>query len=400
MSFLSAVRPTHLVVALLVAGALLIGGALEPSGTARASTSTCDPGFVHPTGEFLDETIETTDGLTREYNLRVPSGYNPGQATPLVFNLHGFTSTTIAQDLISELPATAEAEGFILVTPQGTVNQNNLPFWNSAGAPSPIPDDVAFISELLSSLQRELCIDPARVFATGLSNGGFMSSLLGCALSDRIAAIAPVAGTTFPSTCAVRPMPVIAFHGTEDMLVSLGPVENTAIPAWAAHNNCDPATIQNPVAPTSGVRLTRYANCDGGATVELYVVFDADLVTVGDQGAGHTWPGSAFLMTPFFIDLIGLTSPEISANDLMWDFFLAHPLPNAPKPFQAPTPPPPPVGVGGVAFEPDLAALGLEAPASSSSSSTGAWAIAAGALASVIALTGAGWYARRRPARE
>ena len=382
-------RTKHVLLALAAAFALLLAVALAPSGSPAvwASDSTCSPPHPHATGDFFEETITTLDGLEREYILTVPSGYDEGAATPLLFNFHGFTSTAVAQFVYSQLSTTAEAEGFILVTPQVTLNNDDIPFWNTGAG---MPDDVSFTDQLLTSLQSDLCIDPARVFSTGLSNGGFLSSRLGCDLSARIAAIAPVGGTAFYGSCDTRAVPVIAFHGTADNVVSLGPIENTAVPGWATHNNCGAPVTQDPVPPTSGVRLTTYDTCDDGATVELHVIFDVDTVTPGDQGGGHTWPGSTFVLPPDFKLLLGQTTLEISANDLMWDFFMAHPLPDPPKPVDGPSP------VGGIALDSELRALPLQTTAGSGNSP---WAIAASvAVVCFVAVGGAAWYARRRQA--
>ena len=383
--FLSVVRPQHVLVAVIVA--LLLLATLSSSRPEPAfAAGSCDPLRPHATGNFPDETITTLDGLTRQYILTVPSSYDGSVATPLVFNFHGFGSQAIEQDVYSQLPQTAEAEGFILVTPQGTLNAQGQRFWNSSQSPPPVPDDVGFVDQLLTSLQSQLCIDAARVFSTGLSNGGFMSSRLACVLSGRIAAIAPVAGTVFYGSCDARPVPVIAFHGTEDNVVSLSPIETIAIPAWATHNSCGGPVEQNPVPPTTGVRLTRYDGCDEDATVELYVIFDVDTVTAGDQGGGHTWPGSTLVLPPAIKAALGQTTLEISANDLMWDFFLAHPHPLLPK------------IVGGLFtnLDGEQAASPLETTGSLGNS-TGLLAGTIAAIAALaVTLTGAAWYARRR----
>ena len=388
--FLFVARPTHVLLALAAAFALLLVVTFTPSGspTVRASDSTCSPPLPHATGGFFDETITTLDGLEREYILSVPSSYDGETATPLLFNFHGLGSSAIEQYVYSELPGVAEAEGFILVTPQGTLNGSSIPFWNSSQN-TPEPDDVAFVDQLLTSLQTQLCIDPARVFSTGISNGGFMSSRLACNLSDRIAAVAPVAGTAFYGSCDARAVPVVAFHGTADNIVSFASAEIVGVPGWATHNNCGAPVTQDPVPPTSGVRLTSYGGCDDGATVELYVVFDVDTVTPGDQGGGHTWPGSTFVLPPDFKLLLGQTTLEISANDLMWDFFMAHPLPDAPKPVGGP------LAVGGIAVEADLRPLPLE---TNSGSSSTPWALAVGvaAVCVIVVSGGAAVYARRR----
>ena len=380
------VRPRSVLVAVAIA-ALLTATLFLSRPKAIFATGTCDPLRPHAAGSFPGQTITTSDGLTREYILHIPASYNGVEAAPLLFNFHGLTSNALDQDLYSQLPAKAAEAGFVLVTPQGTLNANGFTHWNSGQLPDPEPDDVAFVAELLSALESQLCIDSARVFSTGISNGGGMSSQLACSLPDRIAAIAPVAGVSFfESTCSTRPVPVIAFHGTEDLLISLGPIENTVIPAWAAHNGCTSVIEQNPVPGTVGVRLLRYEGCDQGATVELYVIFDADLETPGEQGGGHAWPGSTVVVPPPLGLILGLASPEISANDLMWDFFLAHPHPLRPK------------IVGGIVTDIDgeQARLPPET-AQSSGPSTALLAGVVGATAiGAFALTGAAWYARRR----
>ncbi len=388
--FPSVVRPKHGLVA--VAVAVLLTATLVPSRPQPAfATGACDPPRPHAAGAFPDQTITTSDGLTREYVLHIPSTYSGEEAIPLLFNFHGLTSNALDQDLYSQLPAKAAEVGFVLVTPQGTLNAGGFTHWNSSQLPDPEPDDVAFISELLNVLESQLCIDSARVFSTGISNGGGMSSQLACSLSDRIAAIAPVAGVSFfESTCSSRPVPVIAFHGTEDLLISLGPIENTVIPAWAAHNGCTSLIEQNPVPGTVGVRLLRYEDCDQGATVELYVIFDADPETPGEQGGGHAWPGSTVVLPPPWDQILGLASPEISANDLMWDFFLAHPHPLRPK------------SIGGIFTDINggQAGLPLETPTSSGSTGGPLAGLIAATTAAALALTGAAWYARRRLSRR
>ena len=135
-----------------------------------------------------------------------------------------------------------------------------------------------------------------------------------------------------------------------------------------------------------GVRLVRYASCDDDGTVELYVVFDADPGTPGEQGGGHTWPGSAFVIVPELEALVGIATQEISANDLMWDFFVAN----------APTKP---AAVGGIALEADLKALPQQ---SRERSGPGVSALVGIAMAVAVAgVAGvAAWYARKRASAE
>jgi polyhydroxybutyrate depolymerase len=155
-------------------------------------------------------------------------------------------------------------------------------------------------------------IDAKRVFVSGFSGGARMASQLGCDLSNLVAAVAPVAGLRFPSPCnSARPAAVVAFHGTAD---SVNPYDGGGPPywtysvpsaeqQWAAHNGCG-ATPSVSTAAT-GVELTSYAECSGGADVELFTT----------QGADHVWPGAPG------------QNDAIDANALMWMFFSAHVLP-------------------------------------------------------------------------
>ena len=267
---------------------------LEPGPTSAANS--CAPSRPHASGDFAETIV--SDGLTREYILHVPPSYIADERMPLVFNWHGLGSNAEQQADFSGLPAKADAEGFIVVLPQGLGETPHHNFTISAtGA-----DDVAFTGDMLDELEAELCIDSARVFSTGFSNGAQMSTRLACNLSERIAAIAPVAGAYYPpfavgfqetGCVSTRPAALIAFHGTADPLIpfaggpgTLGVIfrsfEDEIMPEWAAHNGCDSTPVQEPV--TANVRLVRYEGCDENATVELYVV----------EGGGHTWPGSTF----------------------------------------------------------------------------------------------------------
>ena len=299
----------------------------------------CAPARAHQAGSS-DETIES-GGETRDYILHIPPSYSGSDATPLVLNFHGLGSNSQDQADYSGLPDTSDEEGFIVVMPQGLVTDIiPIPHWNNTLL-EPRPDDVAFVRDLIDQLEAELCIDPARVFSTGMSMGAMISTRLACDLSDRIAAIAPVAGFYFPPLAdelpespecnSTRPVPIIAFHGTEDPIVpfngGLPPdedfdfrlhfhdIDGVVINTWAAHNGCDAEPSREP--GTAGVYLLRYTGCQENADVELYVI----------DGGGHTWPDATSDE-----EQLGFTTHEISANDLLWDFFEQHPLAAAPAP--------------------------------------------------------------------
>ena len=260
--------------------------------------------------------------------LHIPPSYSDtggADATPLVLLFHGSGGNAREIARYTGLPAKADRAGFIAVMAQGLKTTFiPKPEWTftTLGPHGPgDPDDVAFIDD---ALEAELCIDSARVFSTGFSAGAQLSVRLACDLSDRIAAIAPVAGVYFPpfnpfhipepGCLSTRPVPVIAFHGAADKGVPFEggdgrpSIEDEHIPGWAAHNGCASVPMEKQV--TQNVRLVRYEECDEDATVELYVI----------DGGGHQWP-DATVEFKFGPQNFGSATHEISANDLMWDFF-------------------------------------------------------------------------------
>jgi polyhydroxybutyrate depolymerase len=314
-----------------------------PASTTTTTTTTtvsapaCEPS---PTAVSVQERIDVAAGAPRPgwYLRYVPATLAAPPA--LVVDLHGFVEGAELHALTSDLATLAEREGFVLVTPQGT---GTVPFWNYARRRLG-PPDFEFVAAVIDEVEATLCTDRRRVFVTGLSNGAFLSSTIACDLADRVAAVAPVAGVRFDPGCdPSRPMPVIAFHGTEDSLVpfdggspaddnpltrlDLGVGEDAAanfagivfrpVPEimadWAAADGCSPEPTDEPVG--TDVVHVRWADCDDGAAVELYRV----------EGGGHSWPGSAFSAS--IANVIGPTTMTISANELMWSFFEAHPLP-------------------------------------------------------------------------
>jgi polyhydroxybutyrate depolymerase len=255
-------------------------------------------------------------GTGRTANVHIPSQYDPTSATPLVLNFHGYTSDAAQESLLSSMTKKADTAGFIAVHPEGTQNSWNAGACCGAAQDQKI-DDVAFAGALIDQLESRLCVDRRRVFATGMSNGGFLSHRLACELSSRIAAVAPVAGVLGISACnPSRPMPVLEFHGTLDPLVPYGGSSTLGFPSvpdtfagWALRDGCTgqpTETYRNVDAHCS-----TYSTCSGGATVSLCTV----------DGGGHTWPGG------IPIPGLGYTTPNLSATDAMWDFFVRHPMP-------------------------------------------------------------------------
>jgi polyhydroxybutyrate depolymerase len=180
---------------------------------------------------------------------------------------------------------------------------------------------------LIDTLTAAYNLDPSRIYADGLSNGGGMAFVLSCTLSDRIAAIGMVASAQFLpwSWCTdQRAVPMMAFHGTADRLTPYRGGQSWVardvtfpdIPTWVAHwarrNRCAPTPVDSEVAPD--VIRRSYAGCADHADVVLYTV----------EGGGHTWPGGE----PLPEWLAGPTSRSIDATRQMWAFFREHPLPS------------------------------------------------------------------------
>ncbi len=257
-------------------------------------------------------------GLTRDYRLYRPAAYTGNTPVPLVINMHGYTSNNLEQEFYGDFRAIADTANFLVVHPNGTLDNQGNRFWNTFGTGATV-DDVGFISDLIDALQATYNIDPQRIYSTGMSNGGFMSYTLACELNDRIAAIASVTGSMIGPNLAAcnpqRPVPVMEIHGTADNTVPYnGSVLSgfvaipTLVNAWVGFNNCDPTPILTNIPninTSDGCTAEHYlySNGDAGSTVEHYKII----------GGGHTWPGAAFV--------IGVTNQDFRASREIWRFF-------------------------------------------------------------------------------
>ena len=276
--------------------------------------------FGYTFSSFAQETIYaslTHDGIQRDYILYIPELYDGSSDVPLILNFHGFGSNATQQMFYGDFRDIADTEGFLLVHPEGTTVIGNQ-FWN-VGFPgiSSTIDDVGFTEVLIDELAASYAIDLDRVYATGMSNGGFMSFLLACQLSEKIAAVASVTGAmtqdTFDNCNAQRPVPALQIHGTEDDVVlyngnTLSLSIADIITYWVDHNNCEttPTTTTLPdIDPSDGSTIEHsvYEAGDNGITTEHMKVI----------GGGHTWPGSVINT--------GGTNQDIDASMEIWLFF-------------------------------------------------------------------------------
>lgn len=282
-------------------------------------------------------------GKTRFYELHVPAKYDPSHPAPAVFVFHGGGSYPAAIRYESGMDAVSDREGFIVVYPAGTNEERGLTdrllLWNDGrpnqdGKQSTV-DDLGFFDSVLADVQKHFKIDPKRVYACGFSNGAQFTYCLAKQRSDRIAAIAAVAGQRptdgfYPPP--PRPISVMQFSGKEDTVgpyeggvpkfkrvlkqaelkTELEPVRET-IASWAQHDGCsgDPKVKKKGKATEE-----RWGPCEAGTEVILWTLEDG----------GHTWPGGKMMPASVKIGL-GNINQDIQASDLMWDFFTRHPLP-------------------------------------------------------------------------
>ena len=280
-------------------------------------------------GDF-ERCVEVGDAA-RSYLVHVPPSYDSRKPTPVVLNFHGAWTDAAIQVRFSGLNVKADQAGFVVVYPNGT-GSGRMRFWNSGmirfRTENSRIDDVAFAAKLLDDLGRVLTIDPHRVYATGMSNGGMMCYRLAAELSDRIAAIAPVGGTmSIDRAAPKRPVPVLHFHGTADTMVPFnGPEDkvqkflnfqsvDASIRTWVKLDGCpeEPQVRRLPDLAHDGTTVVRKTYGPGREQSEV--------VLIVIENGGHTWPGQEPA-----VKFLGKSTKQISANDLIWEFFQKHPM--------------------------------------------------------------------------
>jgi polyhydroxybutyrate depolymerase len=299
---------------------LMLSPGCGSDGTSEAAKTSaslgCSDGTLDPSSTHID--LEH-DGVSRSYELYVPPAYDGSTPVPVVLNFHGFTSSGLAQQENASMDETAAREGFIVVYPNGLDNSWNAGVCCGRSADTNV-DDVGFARALIEDLGERGCIDTARVYTTGMSNGGFLSHRLACEAADVIAAAAPVAavlGIDETACNPARPIPIMQFNGTADPLVRYdgGGLEDSlsaqeSIDGWIARDGCtgEPeVSYQNGAATCETV-----GDCEGGASVTLCSI----------EGAGHCWPGQ-----PCRLGFAGEPTFDIDANEAMWGLFSTVKLP-------------------------------------------------------------------------
>ena len=263
--------------------------------------------------------------VERSYLVHLPPAYDGRRALPAVLVFHGGGGAALSARTQTRMSEKGQAEGFIAVYPQGSgLLSAKLLTWNAATccgyAMQRRVDEAAFVAALLDDLEASFAIDRSRVYATGISNGGMMAYLSACALADRFAAIAVVAGELTVADCRpTRPVAVLVIHGTADQNLPYDGGEGAkalarhaarsvrfAVDFWRSRDRCaDSATTER----AGAVTRERFDSCAANSAVELITI----------EGGGHSWPGGARLAR--FLDE---PSMALDATSEIWAFFARH----------------------------------------------------------------------------
>jgi len=267
----------------------------------------------------------THDGIARMYRVHVPHGYSPTKPTPMVLIFHGGGGNMDLQanDQYYGQISKSDSAGYVAVFPNGysKLASGKFATWNAGNccgaARDRDVDDVGFVREIVKHLKSQLNIDPNRIFADGMSNGGLFSYRLACEMSDTFKAIASVAGTDNTRTCTpTTPISILHIHAKDDdhvlyhggagkerdAVTSFVSVPDTMV-KWSRLNGCN--AVPKRVFETTGAYCEVYTQCRNNVEVKLCVT----------STGGHSWPGGNRVRG----DQPGSTA--ISANDVIWDFF-------------------------------------------------------------------------------
>jgi polyhydroxybutyrate depolymerase len=261
------------------------------------------------------------DGMKRSFVTYLPPVADKAYRMPLIISLHGGLASPKGQFHLADFRPLADRDQFMVICPASKHIFHD-------GSNNHGIDDVKFIDQIITYAINTYHADPTRVYVTGISNGGFMTSRLACELSNRIAAFAVVAGTMDEGEgyAPVKAMPVIYMHGTKDPVFPNkgGKVfgrqvysQTQVLKVWAdlAHCNPEPVITHIPDAAGDSTSVVKevYTNPANGIKVVGYTIVNG----------GHTWPGGWQYMPKF---IIGKTTQNLNACNEIWEFFKGYRL--------------------------------------------------------------------------
>jgi polyhydroxybutyrate depolymerase len=323
------------------------------------------------------ETVKVED-VDRTFIVHLPRAYDPKKKYPVVLVLHDADNDALDMIRLSRFDQTADEHGVIAIYPNAlrrrwtnfeadSQQQNRGGYGRqrggggggmggggiggsgggmgrqrggqtggqggNRGAGRRSSNDLAFFNAMLDQLETEYSVDENRIFATGFSDGGFMDFQLGCNLANRIAAIAPVGAemaksqVEFCKNWTFRPVALLMINGTEDPVLPYK--GRSSVPAtvsapdtakdWAKTAGCGKSSQRTTIPPRASgglqTNVDSYTDCTQGAEVLLYSIVDG----------GHFWPGGEQPYVP--ANKIGRSSDDLEANEVIWKFFVAHPMP-------------------------------------------------------------------------
>ena len=325
-------RPYFSIVDLLIA-VTVFGGAC--SLAEDRSIKQIPSNILQPGAHYLSLTV---GDLKRDYVIYIPKSYDRKRSAPAVIMFHGGGGQAANAIKETQWHIKADKEGFLLVLPEGTRKFpsraarfiGNPQNWNDGsnriniGAVKRKVDDVGFIDRLINELITRFNVDAARIYATGFSNGASMAFRVGRELSNRLAAIAPVAGSDWlQQPTIISPIALLYITGTADRQnpieggnIKLGrgaygkkPPVHSFLKIWVEMLHCSPEA--RVIHEQNGVKGIVYSRCKENREVILYTI----------DGMGHTWPGGTSLLPE---RLVGKTSDKINGTNLIWNFFEKH----------------------------------------------------------------------------
>ena len=314
----SSSTPSALVVVVALAVACGTSAAPGPRGAGSPSQGAAG-------GRDIDGTVQS-GGFTRSYVIHLPPDSSRLTPTPIVIAFHGYPMTAAQMSRITHLSAVADRHGFAVVFPRGYGQSWAVPGGNTPAEQAGI-DDVAFVRTLLDVVARTYGLDTSRVVATGISNGGILTELLGCSLADRLIGIVPVAGLmrrNTSTTCSpARPISVFGIHGTSDPIADYHGVPGAdgflsfteTLAFWARLDGCSKTATTTSLADSAhdntSVTTLSYSGCRSGTEVGGYAV----------SGGGHAWPGGEPIGS---VEDMGITSQQFDAGEAIWSFLDRH----------------------------------------------------------------------------